>query len=271
MAKGLSRRRFMKTVMAGTGAVLLAPTRRAFPAAGGKTKMTFAWPFGTTSLAFQEDLAKRFMERQKSIEIEVQIIPQVQAVPKLTAAFAGGAAPDCLALSHQWLTQLAPPGYFESLEPQLKASGLDRDILPPGRVFVTDYVFDKEMIYAKRLLNPVQLELYERIYRPFAQKVATPAVVVYLQDSPANCLDRIHRRSRPYEQEIALEFLEALDEDYRRMFAGWKACPVIRIPSSRLTGYADAVVEHMVLQVKAYIATEAESSRGVGPWPALSR
>ncbi|OHB67464.1 MAG: 2-amino-4-hydroxy-6-hydroxymethyldihydropteridine diphosphokinase, partial [Planctomycetes bacterium RBG_13_62_9] len=69
-----------------------------------------------------------------------------------------------------------------------RAQQLDRDILPPGRVFVTDYVFDKEMIYAKRLLNPVQLELYERIYRPFAQKVATPAVVVYLQDSPANCL-----------------------------------------------------------------------------------
>lgn len=141
MATSPSRRRFLKSVMAGTGAALLAPARRAVPAAGGKTKMTFAWPFGTTSLAFQEELARRFMERQRSVEIEVQIIPQVQAVPKLTAAFAGGAAPDCLALSHQWLTQLAPPGYFESLEAQLKASGLDRDILPP--VMAESRIFNK--------------------------------------------------------------------------------------------------------------------------------
>jgi 2-amino-4-hydroxy-6-hydroxymethyldihydropteridine diphosphokinase len=130
---------------------------------------------------------------------------------------------------------------------------LGRDVLPPGAISVTDYVFDKEMIYARRLLSPVQLKLYESIYRPFAQRVATPVLVIYLQEAPANCLERIHRRSRPYEQKIGIEFLEALDEDYRRMFAAWKACPVIRIPTSRLTGYAPAVVEHVVRQVRAYI------------------
>jgi deoxyguanosine kinase len=135
---------------------------------------------------------------------------------------------------------------------------IGRDVLPPGRIAVTDYVFDKEMIYARRLLNPTQLELYESIYRPFAQRVTTPALVIYLQDSPANCLQRIHRRNRPYEQGVGIEFLEALDGDYRQMFAGWKACPVIRVPASRLTGYAEAVVEHLVLQVRAYIATKAE-------------
>ena len=45
-----------------------------------------------------------------------------------------------------------------------------------------------------------------------------------------------------------------MDGDYRRLFDAWKACPVIRIPSSRLTGYDEAVVEHVVLQVSAYIA-----------------
>lgn len=137
---------------------------------------------------------------------------------------------------------------------------LDRDVLSPGKAVVTDYAFDKEMIYARRLLNPTQLALYESIYRPFARRVTPPAVVVYLQDSPANCLERIHRRGRPYEQAVGLEFLEALDGDYQCMFGEWKASPVIRVPTSRLTGYADAVVEHLVLQVKAYIAMKAESS-----------
>ena len=139
-----------------------------------------------------------------------------------------------------------------------RAQQIGRDILPSGKVVVTDYVFNKEMIYARRLLNSTQLKLYESIYRPFSQMVTTPALVIYLQDSPANCLGRIHRRNRPYEQGVSLDFLEALDGDYQHMFANWKACPVIRVPASQLTGYAEAVVEHLVLQIKAYIAAKLE-------------
>jgi 2-amino-4-hydroxy-6-hydroxymethyldihydropteridine diphosphokinase len=140
-----------------------------------------------------------------------------------------------------------------------RAEQLSPDNLPRDRVFVTDYVFDKELIYARRLLDGAQLRLYETIYRPFAQKAATPSVVVYLEDSPANCLQRIHSRNRPYEQRMKLEFLEALDADYKRLFAGWKACPVIRIPASRLTGYSEEIVNHVVRQVRAYLPAETKT------------
>jgi multiple sugar transport system substrate-binding protein len=100
-------------------------------AAQGRTKVTFAWPFAPTSQAFQEELARRFMETHRSIDVEVQVIPQTQAVPKLTAAFTGGAAPDCMALAHAWLTPFAGGGYLENLEPHLRASGLDRDLAAP--------------------------------------------------------------------------------------------------------------------------------------------
>jgi 2-amino-4-hydroxy-6-hydroxymethyldihydropteridine diphosphokinase len=146
---------------------------------------------------------------------------------------------------------------------------LGREVLPPRRIAITDYVFDQEMIYARRLLGPTQLALYESIYRPFSRMVATPALVIYLQDSPANCLQRIHRRNRPYEQGVSLEFLETLAGDYEHMFANWKVCPVIRVPAARLTGYPQAAVEHLVFQVKAYIAMEAELMGLNGP-PALS-
>ncbi|MGH7267678.1 MAG: ABC transporter substrate-binding protein [Candidatus Rokuibacteriota bacterium] len=123
----------MLRTLGGGGAVLaagaLAPRRAA--RAQARTRVAFAWPFAPTGQVFQEDLARRFMERHKAIEVEVQIIPQTQAVPKLTAAFAGGAGPDCLALSHAWLAQLATGGFLESLEPQLRSSGLDRELVTP--------------------------------------------------------------------------------------------------------------------------------------------
>ncbi len=142
-----------------------------------------------------------------------------------------------------------------------RAEQLSPDHLPSDRAFVTDYVFNKELIYARRLLDGEQLRLYESIYPSFAEKVATPSVAIYLEDSPANCLERIHRRNRPYEQRMKLEFLEALDADYKRLFAGWKACPVIRIPATRLTGYSQEVVDHVVRQVRAYLPAETRSKR----------
>jgi len=140
-----------------------------------------------------------------------------------------------------------------------RADQLGRGRLATGQTFVTDYVFEKELIYARRLLDAEQLELYERVYELFSQRISAPVLVIYLEDSPGNCLERIHRRNRPYEQRITLDFLERLDGDYRRLFADWTHCPVIRIPTTKLTGYADAVVEHVVRQVKAYIAPGLKS------------
>lgn len=137
-----------------------------------------------------------------------------------------------------------------------RAEQLSPENLPSDRAFVTDYVFDKELIYARRLLDGEQLRLYESIYPSFAARVATPSVVIYLEDSPANCLERIHRRNRPYEQRMKLEFLESLDADYKQLFANWRACPLIRIPASRLTGYSEEVVDHVVRQVRAYLPAE---------------
>lgn len=135
-----------------------------------------------------------------------------------------------------------------------RAGQLDPKALSPGDVFLTDYVFEKELIYARRLLDADQLELYERLYHPFARSVVAPVLVIYLQDTPANCLERIHQRNRPYEQEITLEFLESLEADYERLFAAWDRCPVFRLPASAV-GIDDATaIEHVALQANAYVA-----------------
>ena len=120
---------------------------------------------------------------------------------------------------------------------------------------LTDYVFEKELIYARRLLEPEQLALYERIYQPFAEQVAQPVLMIYLQDEPARCLERIHRRNRPYEQQITLEFLEDLSADYERLLTDWTGCPIIRLPAAQVALDDEAALEHVALQVKAYIAS----------------
>lgn len=148
-----------------------------------------------------------------------------------------------------------------ALESQLfflngRVSQLNGRTFARGKAAVTDYVFDKELIYARRLLNPQQLCSYEKRYGPLAAKVPQPVLVIYIWDSPQNCLHRIHERNRPYEQAIGLAFLESLDSDYKQLFADWRACPVIRVKTSDLD-YADhARIDDLANQIRHYVVTE---------------
>ena len=124
---------------------------------------------------------------------------------------------------------------------------LNHNTLQKGHIYISDYVFNKELIYARALLNAQQLALYKQIYQPSSAKVSKPVLVIYLQDLPQNCLERIHKRNRPYEQKIEQRFLESLSADYEQLFSDWKACPVIRMPMSE-----NLHAEHLANQIKYY-------------------
>ena len=94
---------------------------------------------------------------------------------------------------------------------------------------VTDYVFQKELIYADILLSKEQRELYGKIYERLATGAVEPAILLYLADSPEQCLERIHNRNRPYEQEIQMSFLKNIDAGYKELSAEWNLSPVITL------------------------------------------
>jgi deoxyguanosine kinase len=143
-----------------------------------------------------------------------------------------------------------------------RAKQLDANKLEPGRICINDYIFGKVLIYAGCLLNSQQLALFEEIYPPFAAQVTAPVLVIYMRDSEQNCLERIHSRNRPYEQQIELRFLQELDFDYERLFEQWKSCPVIRISTSQ-SMEADSVAKQIKYYTSAHfiVASPAEQSK----------
>jgi len=132
---------------------------------------------------------------------------------------------------------------------------LNRNVLEPGRVVITDYVFDKEMIYAARTLDADQLGRYKKRHAETASAVANPVLVIYLTESSQVCLDRIRRRNRPYEQRIKLKSLESLAGDYEKLFADWRTSPVIRLGPDEFNGLDEADVKRLADEVRCYIAT----------------
>ena len=133
---------------------------------------------------------------------------------------------------------------------------LNINTLKPGQLVITDYIFNKELIFARRLLDNQQLALYERIHDFIVPSISKPVLVIYLQDSPGKCLDRIHKRNRPYEQQVEIDFLENIGSDYDHMFSDWKNCPLIRLPASELNYSNHTGLKYLACLLECYIAKQ---------------
>lgn len=138
---------------------------------------------------------------------------------------------------------------------------LNSEVLQAGKLYVSDYLFDKELIYAKLLLNTGQMDIYRRVYELYNPKISSPVLVIYLTDSPQNCLERIHQRNRPYEQKIEIPFLEKILSGHEELFAGWKKSPVIRLNTADLDYSKPETVENLANQVRCYVSIQASKQR----------
>jgi 2-amino-4-hydroxy-6-hydroxymethyldihydropteridine diphosphokinase len=132
------------------------------------------------------------------------------------------------------------------------ASQLRKDRMISGRCYVNDYVFEKALIYASGWLEPNDLANYQKHFDSICEVVTDPVLVIYMVDSLENCMERIHQRNRPYEQQIETPFLEHLARGYDALYTDYAVCPVVRISSDqcRTAEQVDRIAE----EVKHYIA-----------------
>ena len=125
--------------------------------------------------------------------------------------------------------------------------------LRSGQLYVSDYLYDKEWVYANRLLDPRQMALYKHIYGRLSQSITVPSLLLYLRDSSNRCLERIRQRNRPYEGGIETAFLDGLGHDYDRLVAGWSSSPVICLDGAEFNCLNETHLERLVEQIQHYV------------------
>ncbi len=92
---------------------------------------------------------------------------------------------------------------------------------------VSDYLFQKDRIFAGLNLSDRELALYERLVTWLELDVMKPDVVVYLQASPDTLLERIGRRGRPFEKDMERDYLRQLNEAYNHFFFHYVESPLL--------------------------------------------
>jgi len=118
---------------------------------------------------------------------------------------------------------------------------------------VSDYLFDKDKIFAYLNLDDNELFIYQRLYDLLSKDVPTPDLVIYLQ-APTDVLTRrLPDRARDTDREtIDPEpgYLKELNEAYQHFFFHYTNTPLLVVETSHLDlAGSDEALDDLIKQI----------------------
>ncbi|HET7318130.1 MAG TPA: deoxynucleoside kinase [Nitrospirota bacterium] len=100
------------------------------------------------------------------------------------------------------------------------------------RITISDYIFDKDRIFAYLTLDEHELPLYEQLYKVLEPKIMKPDLVIFLQADTDTLLKRIKSRGRSFEKEVSRDYIAAVNEAYNQFFFRYGDTPLLVINTS---------------------------------------
>jgi len=118
---------------------------------------------------------------------------------------------------------------------------------------VSDYLFDKDKIFAYLNLDDNELFIYQRLYDLLSTDVPAPDLVIYLQAPTEVLVRRIRERARDLERDTLdpdPRYLKELNEAYQHFFFHYTATPLLVVETSQLdlTG-SDEALDDLIRQI----------------------
>ena len=122
-------------------------------------------------------------------------------------------------------------------------------------LIVSDYLWEKDHLFAEETLKGHEKELYDRFSGLLQGSIEQPDFVVFL-DSPTDVVrQRITRRSREGEDVIGADYLDSLRDRYYNLWAQYRAAPVYVIDTSQIHYVdSDEDKEYMLRLIDGWIA-----------------
>lgn len=118
---------------------------------------------------------------------------------------------------------------------------------------ISDYLFDKDRIYAHLNLDDNELFIYQRLYDLVAADVITPDLVIYLQ-APTDVLRRRLRdraRANPEAPLLDDEYVRELNEAFNHFFFHYQATPLLVIETSQFDlSWGEEALDDLVKQLR---------------------
>jgi deoxyadenosine/deoxycytidine kinase len=104
---------------------------------------------------------------------------------------------------------------------------------------VSDFLLDKDMLFARLNLDDDEFALYQKVYADLAPQAPTPDLVIYLQAPIESLQARVKRRGIEFERGMAADYLRRLAASYSEFFHRYDAAPLMIVNSEHLN-FADS-------------------------------
>ena len=99
---------------------------------------------------------------------------------------------------------------------------------------ISDYLFERDRIFAHTNLDKDELRLYDEIYALLEARITCPDLVILLQARPEILKERIRTRGIRHERDISLEYLEEVVEAYRDHFFYYTQSPLLVVDTTEI-------------------------------------
>ena len=106
------------------------------------------------------------------------------------------------------------------------------DIFEPVRV--SDFLIDKDPLFARINLDSDEYILYEKVFRQLTIDAPVPDLVIYLQATADRLMERILERGVASERNIDREYLEQINEVYSEFFLYYDAAPLLIVNANEI-------------------------------------
>jgi deoxyguanosine kinase len=100
------------------------------------------------------------------------------------------------------------------------------------RTVVSDFLFDKDRIFARINLDDGEFSLYEQMFQLLKATVIKPDLVIFLQARTDILRERIGKRGREYEKSITRRYLEQINQAFNEFFFHYTETPLLVINAS---------------------------------------
>ena len=106
------------------------------------------------------------------------------------------------------------------------------DVMQKG--VVTDYMFDKDRLFASFTLSEPEMELYSRVSDILEQDIIKPDLVVYLQADTPLLMQYIKKRGRDLEKGVTSDYIDLVNQRYQEFFVNYEDTPLLIINTNNI-------------------------------------
>ena len=101
-------------------------------------------------------------------------------------------------------------------------------------IIVSDYLFDKDRIFARTNLEDDEFWLYEQLFQLLKKRIPPPDLVIFLQAKTEILMERIRKRDMEYERAISFKYLDEINQAFNDFFFHYSDAPMLVVNASNI-------------------------------------